>query len=197
VSNSADGWKYTAGVDEAGRGPLAGPVVSAAVILDPQHTIVGLADSKKLSFSQRSTLEKEIHQHALCYALGRAEVEEIDELNILWATMLSMQRAIEGLELKPEKILIDGNRVPEGISNARAVVGGDQTVAAISAASILAKQARDREMVELAQQYPGYGLEAHKGYPTKAHVAALEKLGPAVIHRRSFGPVKRLLSETP
>lgn len=186
---------YTAGVDEAGRGPLAGPVVSAAVILDPNHPIAGLADSKKLSSAQRSRLEVEIHQHALCYALGRADVEEIDELNILWATMLSMQRAIAGLELTADQILIDGNRVPKGLRNAVAVVRGDQTEPAISAASILAKQARDREMAELAQQYPGYGLEIHKGYPTKMHLTALKKQGPAAIHRRSFGPVKRLLGE--
>ena len=186
---------YTAGVDEAGRGPLAGPVVSAAVILDPNHPIAGLADSKKLSSAQRSRLEVEIHQHALCYALGRADVEEIDELNILWATMLSMQRAIAGLELTADQILIDGNRVPKGLRNAVAVVRGNQTEPAISAASILAKQARDREMAELAQQYPGYGLEIHKGYPTKMHLTALKKQGPAAIHRRSFGPVKRLLGE--
>jgi ribonuclease HII len=132
-----------AGVDEAGRGPLAGPVLAAAVILDPRHPIKGLADSKKLSATQRDKLESEIHRHALCFALGRAEVDEIDDLNILWASMLAMQRAVDGLAMTPERILIDGNRVPTGMDNAVAIVRGDQTEPAISAASILAKQARD------------------------------------------------------
>lgn len=182
-----------AGVDEAGRGPLAGPVVAAAVILDPRHPIEGLADSKKLSATQREKLESEIHRHALCYALGRAEVDEIDDLNILWASMLAMQRAVDGLAMTPERVLIDGNRVPTGMDNAVAIVRGDQTEAAISAASILAKQARDREMVSLAGEFPGYGFELHKGYPTRAHLSALQSLGVAEVHRRSFGPVKRLL----
>lgn len=197
MNSQVERWLLTAGVDEAGRGPLAGPVVSAAVILDPNRPIAGLADSKKLSPRQRERLEIEIHQHALCYALGRADVAEIDKLNILWATMLSMQRAIAGLLFAPGRILIDGNRVPEGLNNAVAVIRGDQTEPAISAASILAKQARDREMNQLAQEYPGYGLETHKGYPTRVHIEALDNLGPAPIHRRSFGPVRRLLDRSP
>lgn len=182
-----------AGVDEVGRGPLAGPVVTAAVILDPQRPIAGLADSKVLSEKRREALFDEIREKALCWAIGRCEVEEIDELNILQATMLAMQRAVAGLDPVPQHVLIDGNRCPALPCSAEAVIGGDGSVPVISAASILAKVTRDREMVELDRQYPGYGLAGHKGYPTKAHVQALAELGVTPIHRRSFGPVRRLL----
>ena len=182
-----------AGVDEVGRGPLAGPVVTAAVILDPARPIAGLADSKALSEKRREALYAEICEKSLCWAIGRAEVAEIDELNILGATMLAMQRAVAGLNPKPQHALIDGNRCPMLPCSAEAVVGGDGTVAVISAASIIAKVTRDREMVELDRQYPGYGLAGHKGYPTKSHIAALETLGITPIHRRSFAPVRRLL----
>ena len=182
-----------AGVDEVGRGPLAGPVVTAAVILDPQRPIAGLADSKVLSEKRREALFDEIREKALCWAIGRCEVEEIDELNILQATMLAMQRAVAGLDPVPQHVLIDGNRCPALPCSAEAVIGGDGSVPVISAASILAKVTRDREMVELDRQYPGYGLAGHKGYPTKAHVQALAELGVTPIHRRSFGPVRRFL----
>ena len=182
-----------AGVDEVGRGPLCGPVVTAAVILDPARPIAGLADSKALSEKRREVLFDEIREKALCWAIGRCEVEEIDELNILQATMLAMQRAVAGLNPAPQHVLIDGNRCPALPCTAEAVIGGDGTVAVISAASIIAKVTRDREMVELDRQYPGYGLAGHKGYPTKAHIQALEQLGVTPIHRRSFGPVRRLL----
>lgn len=182
------------GVDEVGRGPLAGAVVAAAVILDPLRPIVGLDDSKKLSEKRREQLADEIRAHALAWSLGRAEVEEIDRINILYASMQAMRRAVEGLVRVPVNALIDGNRIPEGLScAARAIVGGDASEPAIAAASILAKVARDREMVQLAVQYPGYGLEKHKGYPTRAHIEALRTLGVTVIHRRSFAPVRRLL----
>ncbi len=184
---------YLAGVDEVGRGPLAGPVVTAAVILDPERPIAGLADSKALSEKRREELAEIIRERALAWALGRAEVEEIDRINILQATLLAMQRAVAGLALPPEHVLVDGNRCPELPCSAEAVIGGDRTVAVISAASILAKVARDREMVELDWHYPGYGLARHKGYPTKIHLEALERLGVTPIHRRSFGPVRRLL----
>lgn len=185
---------YTAGVDEVGRGPLAGPVVAAAVILDPAHPIAGLADSKKLTEKRRERLAEEIMQHALGWALGRAEVEEIDEINILQASLLAMRRALESLELRPAHALIDGNRCPSGLfCSAEAIVGGDGSEAAISAASIIAKVARDREMVALDSRYPGYGLARHKGYPTKVHMEALKSLGVSDIHRRSFAPVRRLL----
>ena len=183
-----------AGVDEVGRGPLAGPVVTAAVILDPARPIAGLADSKVLSEKRREALFDEIQEKALCWAIGRCEVEEIDELNILQATMLAMQRAVAGLNPAPQHVLIDGNRCPALPCSAEAVIGGDGTVAVISAASIIAKVTRDREMVELDRRYPGYGLAGHKGYPTKAHIQALEKLGITEIHRRSFAPVRRLIS---
>jgi ribonuclease HII len=182
-----------AGVDEAGRGPLAGPVVAAAVILDPEHPIAGLADSKKLSASRRARLEREIQAHALCWAVGRAEVEEIDRINILQASLLAMQRAVAALSVQPGRVLVDGNQCPRLPMAVEAVVKGDQTVAAISAASILAKEARDRELVELDTRYPGYGLAAHKGYPTKTHLEALQRLGVTEVHRRSYGPVARLL----
>ncbi len=182
-----------AGVDEVGRGPLAGPVVAAAVILDPNRPIEGLVDSKKISEKKRERLALEIREKALAWALGRAEVEEIDTINILQASLLAMKRAVERLPLAPHRALIDGNRCPQMDCPAEAIIRGDATVDVISAASIIAKVARDQEMIELDTLYPGYGLARHKGYPTKMHIAALEELGVAHIHRRSFGPVKRLL----
>lgn len=181
-----------AGVDEVGRGPLAGPVVTAAVVLDPRRPVAGLADSKALSPERRSRLAIEIRAHAAAWALGRAEVEEIDRLNILQATLLAMQRAVAALAVAPRAVLIDGNRCPELPCPARAVVGGDRCVPQISAASILAKVARDAEMVELDVLYPGYGFAAHKGYPTRTHLQALQRLGASPIHRRSFAPVRAL-----
>ena len=180
-----------AGVDEVGRGPLAGPVVTAAVILDPRRPIEGLMDSKALSERRREALFDEIKARAAAWAIGRAEVEEIDELNILHATMLAMQRAVAGLSLAPSLVLIDGNRCPELAYPARAIVKGDQTEPAICAASILAKVSRDREMVALDRQYPGYGLAKHKGYPTKVHLQALKQQGISPIHRMSFRPVRK------
>jgi ribonuclease HII len=185
-----------AGVDEAGRGPLAGPVIAAAVILDPACPVAGLADSKTLSAARRERLSVLIQEVALAWSLGRAEVEEIDRLNILQASLLAMARAVEGLTLRPQRVLVDGNRSPElGRLPVAAVVGGDARVPAISAASILAKVARDRELEELDRRYPGYGLAAHKGYPTRAHVQALQILGATPIHRRSFAPVRRVLEQ--
>lgn len=184
-----------AGVDEVGRGPLAGPVVAAAVILDPEQPIEGLADSKKLSEKRREQLAEEIKAKSLAWSLGRAEVEEIDEINILQASLLAMQRAVRQLAPAAELALVDGNRCPDLPCEARAVVKGDSRVEAISAASIIAKVARDREMVALDQRYPGYGLAGHKGYPTKAHIQSLNERGITEIHRRSFGPVKKLLLE--
>jgi ribonuclease HII len=189
------GLLLVAGVDEVGRGPLAGPVVAAAVILDPARPIVGLADSKKLSEARREALAPIIREQALAWALGRAEVEEIDAINILQASLLAMRRAVLALSVAPEFALIDGNRCPELSCPAEAVVKGDSRVAAISAASIIAKVARDHEMVALDAQYPGYGLAGHKGYPSPAHLAALQQLGVTPIHRRSFAPVRRLLEE--
>jgi ribonuclease HII len=182
-----------AGVDEAGRGPLAGPVTAAAVILDPECTIAGLDDSKRLSPARRSVLEAEIIRRALAWSVAAATVEEIDRLNILQATLLAMQRAVEGLRPYPEGAMVDGNRSPRLDCPVEAIVGGDARVPAISAASILAKVARDREMERLDLLYPGYGLARHKGYPTRDHIAALRALGPSAIHRRSFGPVRSLL----
>jgi ribonuclease HII len=184
-----------AGVDEVGRGPLVGAVVAAAVILDPARPIEGLADSKKLTESRRESLYEQICQNALAFATGRAEVEEIDRLNILHATMLAMQRAVAALKISPEYALIDGNRCPVLACPCESVVKGDAKVPAISAASIVAKVVRDREMQQLDRLYPGYGIAQHKGYPTKAHLAALQLLGPAPIHRRSFSPVRALLAE--
>lgn len=179
-----------AGVDEAGRGPLCGPVYAAAVILDPARPIDGLNDSKKLSEKKREALAPLIRERALAWAVGIATVEEIDRLNILHATMLAMRRAVEGLAVPPDQVLIDGNRVPPGLSvPARAIVGGDASEAAISAASILAKTGRDHEMMALAALYPQYGIARHKGYPTAEHLAALRAHGPSPIHRRSFAPV--------
>ena len=185
---------FVAGVDEAGRGPLAGPVIAAAVILDPDRPIEGLADSKKLSERQRERLYDEIRTYALACSTGRAEVAEIERLNILQASLLAMRRALEGLAIRPALARIDGNRCPELSCPAEAVIGGDRTVAEISAASIVAKVTRDREMLELDGRFPGYGFARHKGYPTKAHIQALEELGVSPVHRRTFGPVRRLLA---
>ena len=184
-----------AGVDEVGRGPLVGAVVTAAVILDPAKPILGLADSKKLSEKRRLALFDEIKEKALCWSLGRAEPHEIDELNILHATMLAMQRAVAGLGISPEFVLIDGNRCPPLPVPSLAVVKGDSRVAEISAASILAKVTRDREMVELDLQFPDYGFAKHKGYPTPVHLESLAKLGATPHHRRSFAPVRRALGQ--
>jgi ribonuclease HII len=184
------------GVDEAGRGPLAGPVYAAAVILDPARPIAGLDDSKKLSERSRERLEIEIRQHALAWSIAYATVEEIDSLNILQATLLAMQRAVETLALCPTEVLIDGNRCPRLDIPACAIVGGDATVAEISAASILAKTARDAEMRLLHQRFPQYGLDRHKGYGTAAHLAALAAHGAAPFHRRSFAPVRAILEGT-
>lgn len=183
------------GIDEVGRGPIAGPVVAAAVILDPARPVNGLADSKALSAKRREALAGMIRENACAWALGRAEVDEIDRLNILQASLLAMRRAVAALDAAPALALVDGNRCPELPCRAIALVGGDRRVAAISAASILAKVARDAEMVELDDRYPGYGLAAHKGYPTATHRAALLRLGPLPIHRCSFAPVRQALSE--
>lgn len=188
------GFELIAGVDEVGRGPLVGAVVTAAVILDPNNPIKGLADSKKLSEKKRLALSKEIKQKALAWSLGRAEPEEIDELNILHATMLAMQRAINTLKIRPHFVLVDGNRIPKLDIPAQAVVKGDSLVAEISAASILAKVARDQEMVELNFQFPQYEFAKHKGYPTKVHLEKLAEFGALPQHRRSFAPVRKVLS---
>jgi ribonuclease HII len=182
-----------AGVDEAGRGPLAGPVVAAAVILDDLRPIQGLADSKALSPLKRARLYDEIRAKALCCSVAQASAEEIDRLNILQATLLAMRRAVEGLRLKPVKVLVDGNRLPTLTVMAEAVVGGDAKVAAISAASILAKVTRDRWCEEVHHQYPHYGFAAHKGYGTAEHLAALRAHGACPQHRRSFSPVAAVL----
>ncbi|MBM7059836.1 ribonuclease HII [Pseudomonas sp. UL073] len=187
--------ELVAGVDEVGRGPLCGAVVTAAVILDPLRPIRGLNDSKKLSEARRDSLFDEIQEKALAWCIARAEVEEIDQLNILHATMLAMQRAVEGLQVTPRLALIDGNRCPKLKVPSAPVVQGDARVPAIAAASILAKVSRDREMQALDVLYPGYGLAVHKGYPTPMHLEALQRLGPTPIHRRSFAPVRRLLED--
>ncbi|WP_040975987.1 ribonuclease HII [Necropsobacter massiliensis] len=186
-------YDFIAGVDEVGRGPLVGAVVTAAVILDPHRPIAGLSDSKTLSEKKRLLLEVEIKQNALAWALGRAEPEEIDRLNILQATMLAMQRAVKRLKIQPHFVLVDGNRAPQFDMPAQAVVKGDSLVAEISAASILAKVARDREMQELDRLYPQYAFARHKGYPTKLHLEKLAQFGPLAQHRRSFSPVRKLL----
>lgn len=183
---------YIAGVDEVGRGPLVGAVVAAAVILDPHRPIEGLADSKTLSEKRREELYEEITHHALAYALGRAEAQEIDEINILQASLVAMRRAVLALKITPEHVQVDGNRCPDLPYRVEAIIKGDQKIPAISAASIVAKVTRDREMLLLEEQYPGYGFAQHKGYPTKIHLAALEKLGPTPWHRYSFGPVARI-----
>ena len=187
--------ELVAGVDEVGRGPLCGAVVTAAVILDPLRPIIGLNDSKKLTEARREKLFDEICEKALAWCIARAEVDEIDRLNILHATMLAMQRAVEGLSITPKLALIDGNRCPVLQVPSTAVVKGDSQVPAIAAASILAKVSRDREMQVLDLQYPGYGIAGHKGYPTPVHLEALRRLGPTPIHRRSFAPVRELLTD--
>ena len=183
-----------AGVDEAGRGPLAGPVVAAAVILDDLRPIKGLADSKKLTARTRDRLYDDIRAHALCCSIGEASVEEIDRLNILQATLLAMQRAVAGLRLKPVKVLVDGNRLPVLDVMAEAIVQGDAKVPAISAASILAKVHRDRWCQDIDVQYPRYGFAAHKGYGTAEHLQALREFGPTPWHRQSFSPVARMIA---
>ncbi|ELU9051514.1 ribonuclease HII [Vibrio parahaemolyticus] len=187
------GYQLIAGVDEVGRGPLVGDVVTAAVILDPNNPIEGLNDSKKLSEKKRLALLPEIKEKALAWAVGRCSPEEIDELNILQATMVAMQRAIAGLKVQPDLVLIDGNRCPELSMDSQAVVKGDLRVAEISAASIIAKVVRDQEMEELDKQYPQFGFAKHKGYPTKAHFEAIEQHGVISEHRKSFKPVKKAL----
>lgn len=182
-----------AGVDEVGRGPLVGDVVTAAVILDPDNPIVGLTDSKKLSEKKRQLLFPEIQEKALAWSIGRCSPAEIDELNILQATMVAMQRAVEGLKIQPGHVFIDGNRCPALPMPAEAIVKGDLRVAEISAASILAKVVRDQEMVDLDKIYPAYGFAQHKGYPTKAHMEKLAELGPIAEYRKSFKPVQRAL----
>ena len=182
-----------AGVDEAGRGPLAGPVVAAAVILDELKPIRGLKDSKVLTALKRERLFDEIHAKALCLSIAQASVEEIDTLNILQATMLAMKRAVEGLRLRPGKVLVDGNRLPVLRIHAEAIIGGDATVKSISAASILAKVFRDRLCLELHREHPQYGFHDHKGYCTPEHLAALRAHGACPHHRRSFAPVREML----
>ena len=181
------------GVDEAGRGPLAGPVYAAAVILNDSHPIAGLGDSKKLSERKRNELAEEIRLHATAWAIATASAEEIDEINILQASLLAMKRAIEALSLQPHEVLGDGLYCPETGIPSRAIVKGDSSVAAISAASILAKTARDHAMLQLHESYPQYGFDAHKGYPTAAHLAALKLHGISPEHRKSFRPVRELL----
>jgi len=182
-----------AGVDEVGRGPLAGPVVAAAVILDPARPILGLADSKKLSAPQRERLAREIRARSLAWALGRAEVAEIDRLNILQASLLAMQRAVAALPMAPGEVWVDGNRCPQLPYRCKAIIQGDATLAVISAASILAKVARDAELIELDRLYPHYAFARHKGYPTAAHLEALRRHGPCPEHRYSFAPVAAVL----
>jgi len=183
----------TAGVDEAGRGPLAGPVVAAAVILDELKPIKGLNDSKLLTPRTRERLFDEIHAKALCFCIAQASVEEIDTLNILHATMLAMRRAVEGLRLRPNKVLVDGNRIPTLKISAEAIVGGDAKVKSISAASILAKVHRDRLCLQLHELHPQYGFDEHKGYATPMHLEALRSHGACAVHRRSFAPVREVL----
>ena len=187
-------YRLIAGVDEAGRGPLAGNVVAAAVILDPRREIFELNDSKKLSESVRNKLSKQIQQEALFYAIAEADVTEIDSLNILQATMLAMERAVAALQHEPDFIYIDGNCSPQWIFKCKALVKGDQRIQSIAAASILAKVHRDHCLKELDEKFPGYGFARHKGYPTVEHLAALRKLGPCPVHRRSYAPVKAVLN---
>lgn len=195
IALSFDTPGLVAGVDEAGRGPLAGPVVAAAVILDDLKPIKGLRDSKVLSGRRREALFDEIRAKALCCCIAEASVDEIDRLNILQATLLAMRRAVEGLRLLPAKVLVDGNRLPVLRVPAEAIVKGDAKVQAISAASILAKVYRDRLCAELDAAHPQYGFATHKGYPTPEHLAALRAHGASVVHRRSFGPVRQALSD--
>jgi ribonuclease HII len=186
--------EHFAGVDEVGRGPLAGAVVAGVVILDPFVTIEGLRDSKQLSVRRREELDAEIKSRALYWALGRAEVHEIDEINILQASMLAMVRAVENLPVKPDYVMVDGNRTPDFGCESDWLVKGDDKLDVIMAASIIAKVSRDKEMEELDKQYPGYGLARHKGYPTRMHLQALDALGPCEIHRKSFAPVRDRLA---
>ena len=187
---------WIAGVDEAGRGPLAGPVFAAAVILPADWTLPGLTDSKKLSAAQRDVLFDQIYAVADSIGVGRAEPAEIDTLNILQATLIAMQRAVQALDRPPHEVWVDGNRCPVFSCPARAIIGGDSLEPVISAASVVAKVTRDRVMAELDTVYPGYGFRQHKGYPTRAHLEALERLGPSEIHRRSYAPVAKYLVET-
>ncbi len=182
-----------AGIDEVGRGPLAGPVIAAAVILDPEKPIDGLTDSKKLTEKKRELLSEQIMSHALCWCIARADPKEIDAINILQASLLAMQRAVEGLSITPNECLVDGNKLPQLPCPATAIIKGDLTEPAISAASIIAKVARDKEMVAMESQYPGYGFAKHKGYPTKQHREAIKIWGVTPIHRKSFAPVKEQL----
>lgn len=192
--NKPDARVLMAGVDEAGRGPLAGPVFAAAVMLDGARPIDGLADSKVLSASQREELAVLIRERSLCWAVGRAEVEEIDRINILQASLLAMKRAVTALRLRPHLVMVDGNQPPALECRVQTVVRGDVLVPAISAASILAKVARDDVMRELDRRFPGYGFSCHKGYTTSRHLEALERLGACPVHRRSFAPVRRFLN---
>ena len=190
-----DRGQFVAGVDEVGRGPLAGPVVAAAVILDPNKPIDGLMDSKKISEKRREVLAVEIKEKAIAWAISRVDVDEIDRINILQASLKAMTIAVSELKQQPDFVMIDGNKIPADLNiKAEAVVKGDDRVACISAASIIAKVARDHEMIEMENIYPGYGLAKHKGYPTKVHIEALQKLGVTEIHRRTFGPVKKVLA---
>ena len=182
-----------AGVDEVGRGTLAGGVFASAVILDPREPIIGLKDSKKLSEKQRERLQKEIKEKALSFSIAEASVEEIDVLNILKASLLAMKRAVDSLSIKPEFVLVDGTHIPTWNYSAKAIIRGDSKIAEIAAASVLAKVSRDHEMVNQGDIFPEYGFSENKGYPTKAHVKALNKFGPSKIHRRSFSPVSKLL----
>ena len=183
------------GVDEAGRGPLAGPVYAAAVVLNPDKRIRGLDDSKKLTAARRDKLAIKIQTGALAFGIASASVEEIDRINILQATLLAMRRAVEKLLISPDEVWVDGNQAPLLTYTTRAIIKGDAQVAAISAASILAKTARDRELVTLAKAYPGYGFERHKGYATQLHLAKIRELGACPAHRRSFAPVKHILGD--
>ena len=189
----APGAPIVCGVDEAGRGPLAGPVVAAAVILDPARPIAGLRDSKKLTARQRDRLALQIREHALAWAIAEASVAEIDAINVLQAALLAMQRAVTALSIMPQLARVDGNQAPRLACRVETLVGGDDRDAAIAAASILAKTRRDAEMLDWHGRFPGYGFDRHKGYGTAAHLAALERLGPCPLHRRSFAPVHRLL----
>ena len=184
-----------AGVDEAGRGPLAGPVFAAAVILNVQRPIQGLKDSKKLSEKQREELFLQIQDHALAWSFARVEADEIDRVNILQATLLAMQRAVQNLKIAPQLALVDGNQAPKLFCTTKTIIKGDQLEPAISAASIIAKVLRDREMMKFDELYPQYGFAKHKGYPTEQHIVALKKYGPCEIHRRSYGPVAMVVKE--
>lgn len=186
--------RLLAGVDEVGRGPLIGDVVTAAVILDPNKPILGLADSKKLSEKKREALAQIIRRDALCWAIGRASPQEIDELNILQATLLAMTRAVQALSVQPDHVVVDGNRCPKWTYSSEAIIKGDGLIAEISAASIIAKVARDHEMLALDKQHPEYGFAKHKGYPTPLHLAKLNELGPLSLHRMSFKPVQLALA---